>query len=98
MIIRDGKNVILSAKPENVIVAELKNGAACKNYRNCISGTFQYQNKANAILISNGRVISNLSAHGWIGFPDSVILEFPSLFGTVRTVKSPCLLNMIGFP
>ena len=74
MIIRDGKNVILSAKPENVIVAELKNGAACKNYRNCISGTFQYQNKANAILVSNGRVISNVSAHGWIGFPDSVIL------------------------
>lgn len=74
MIIRDGKNVILSAKPENVIVAELKNTAACKNYRNCISGTFQYQNKANAILISNGRVISNVSAHGWLGFPDSVIL------------------------
>lgn len=74
MIIRDGKNVVLSAKPENVIVAELKNTAACKNYRNCLSGTFQYQNKANAILISNGRVISNVSAHGWLGFPDSVIL------------------------
>lgn len=73
MIIRDGKNVMLSAKPENVIVAELKNDGACKNYRNCISGTFQYQNKANAILISNGRVISNISAHGWLGFPDSVI-------------------------
>ncbi|MBQ5615445.1 MAG: lysozyme, partial [Peptococcaceae bacterium] len=73
MIIRDGKNVILSAKPENVIVAELKNTAACKNYRNCISGTFSYENKANAILISNGRVISNLSAHGWLGYPDSVI-------------------------
>ena len=73
MIIRDGKNVILSAKPENVIVAELKNTAACKNYRNCISGTFQYQNKANGILISNGRVINNMSAHGWLGYPDSVI-------------------------
>lgn len=74
MIIRDGKNVMLSAKPENVIVAELKNTAACKNYSNCISGTFQYQNKANAILISNGRVISNTSAHGWLGFQDSVIM------------------------
>ena len=28
MIIRDGKNVMLSAKPENVIIAELKNTAA----------------------------------------------------------------------
>ena len=74
MIIRDGKNVMLSAKPENVIVAELANSGACKNYRNCISGTFQYQNKANGILVSNGRVINNLSAHGWLGFPDSVIL------------------------
>lgn len=74
MIIKDGKEIILSAKPENVIIAELKNTAACKNYRNCISGTFQYQNKANGILISNGRVINNLSAHGWLGFPDSVIL------------------------
>ena len=75
MIIRDGKNVILSAaKPENVIVAELKNTAACKNYSNCISGTFQHNNAANAILISNGRVISNTSAHGWLGFPDSVIM------------------------
>ena len=81
MIIRDGKNVILSAKPENVIVAELKNTAACKNYRNCISGTFSYENKANAILISNGRVISNLSAHGWLGYPDSVI--FASNNGTI---------------
>lgn len=74
MIIRDGKNVMLSANPENVIIAELKNTAACKNYRNCISGAFQYNNAANAILISNGRVISNTSAHGWLGFPDSVIL------------------------
>ena len=74
MIIRDGKNVILSARPENVIVAELANGGACKNYTNCISGTFQYKNTANAILISNGRVISNTSAHGWLGFPDSVIM------------------------
>lgn len=74
MIIRDGKNVMLSAKPENVIVAELKNTAACKNYRNCISGTFQYQNKANGILVTGGRVISNLSAHGWLSYPDSVIL------------------------
>lgn len=74
MIIRDGKNVMLSAKPENVIVAELANSGACKNYRNCISGTFQYQNKANGILVSNGRVINNLSAHSWLGFPDSVIL------------------------
>lgn len=76
MIIRDGKNVILRALAGNVIVAELKNGASCKNYRNCISGAFQYQNKANAILVSNGRVVNNCSAHGWLGYPDSVIIAF----------------------
>lgn len=76
MIVRDGKNVMLSATANNVIVAELKNGASCKNYRNCISGTFQYQNKANAIIVSNGRVVNNYSAHAWLGFPDSVIIAY----------------------
>lgn len=90
MITKDGKNVMLSAKPENVIVAELKNTAACKNYRNCISGTFQYNNAANAILISNGRVISNTSAHGWLGFPDSVILAYND--GTIAIDR------LIGIP
>lgn len=73
-IIKDGKNVILSTTPNNIIIAELKNKAACKNYRNCISGTFQYNNVANAILVNGGKVINNLSAHGWLGYPDSVIL------------------------
>lgn len=64
----------IKAKPNNVIVAELGNKYSCGNFRNCISGTFQYQNKANAIIISNGKVISNLSAHGWLGYPDSVMI------------------------
>jgi uncharacterized protein YcbK (DUF882 family) len=74
MIIKDGKNVVLSASANNVIIAELANNAACKNYKNCISGTFQYQNKANGIIVANGRIIGANSAHGWLGYPDSVIL------------------------
>ena len=74
MIIKDGKNVVLSASANNVIIAELANSAACKNYRNCISGTFQYQNKANGIIVANGKIIGANSAHGWLGYPDSVIL------------------------
>lgn len=74
MIITDGKNTMLSAKPDKVIIAELKNKAACKNYKNCISGTFQYQNTFNAICIKNGKELNNLSAHGWLGYPDSVLI------------------------
>ena len=43
---KDSSNIILSAAPDKVIFAELKNKEACKNYANCISGTFQYQNEA----------------------------------------------------
>lgn len=76
MVKKDGNKVILSAGPDKVIFAELKNTAACKNYSNCISGTFQYNNSANAILVNNGRVISNLSAHGWLGFPDTCLIYY----------------------
>ena len=73
---KDSSNIILSAAPDKVIFAELKNKEACKNYANCISGTFQYHNKANAILICGGKVISNLSAHGWLGYPDTCLIYY----------------------
>lgn len=73
-IVRDGKHVILSAVPGKIVVAELKNQAACINYRNCISGMFQYRNAFNAICVRNGNVLNNLSAHGWLGYPDSVLI------------------------
>ena len=76
MVQKDGNNIILSAVPEKVIFAELANKQACKNYANSISGTFQYQNKANAILICGGKVISNLSAHGWLGYPDTCLIYY----------------------
>lgn len=76
MVQKDGNNIILSAAPEKVIFAELVNKQACKNYANSISGTFQYQNKANAILIYGGKVISNLSAHGWLGYPDTCLIYY----------------------
>ena len=73
---KDRNNIILSAEPNKVIIAEVKNQKACKNYANCISGAFQYQNKANAILICGGKVISNLSAHGWLGYPDTCLIYY----------------------
>lgn len=73
---KDGKHVILSGKADKVIFAELGNKEACKNYANCISGTFQYQNQANAILVYGGKVISNLSAHGWLGLPDTCLISY----------------------
>ncbi len=71
---KDGSNMILSAAPDKVIFAELKNKQACKDYANCISGVFQYQNEANAILAYNGKVIGSYSAHGWLGYPDSCLI------------------------
>lgn len=73
---KDGNHVILSGKADKVIFAELGNKEACKNYANCISGTFQYQNQANAILVYGGNVISNLSAHGWLGLPDTCLISY----------------------
>lgn len=73
MIKKDGNHFILTAEPKKVIVAELKNKKSCYDFANCISGTFQWQNKANSILFSWGNQISNSSAHGWLGFPDTVI-------------------------
>ncbi len=71
---KDGSNMILFAAPDKVIFAELKNRQACKDYANCISGVFQYQNEANAILAYNGKVIGSYSAHGWLGYPDSCLI------------------------
>ena len=85
---KDENNIILSAKPGNVIFAELKNDQACKNYANCISGTFQYQNKANAILVYGGKVISNLSAHGWLGYPDTCLIYYKDGTLAVKRITS----------
>ena len=68
--------MILSVAPDKVIFAELKNKQACKDYANCISGTFQYQNAANAILAYNGKVFGSYSAHGWLGYPDSCLIYY----------------------
>lgn len=73
---KDGNHVILSVEPDKVIFAELGNKEACKNYANCISGTFQYQNQANAILVYGDKVIGNLSAHGWLGLPDTCLIYY----------------------
>ena len=73
---KDGSNIILSVAPDKVIFAELKNKQACKDYANCISGTFQYQNAANAILAYNGKVFGSYSAHGWLGYPDSCLIYY----------------------
>lgn len=90
MVQKDGNNVILSANPGEVIIAELKNKQACKNYANCISGTFQYQNAANAILVYGGKVISNLSAHGWLGYPDTCLIYYKDgAFAVKRLVSIP---------
>lgn len=66
----------LTCKPNNLIPAVLNNKQACKNYSNCISGTFQWLGKTNAILYRWGTKVSNLSAHGWLGFPDTVIAYY----------------------
>ena len=87
---KDGNNIILSAAPDKVVIAEVKNQKACKNYANCISGTFQYQNKANAILIYGGKVISNQSAHGWLGYPDTCLIYYKDgAFSVKRLVSIP---------
>jgi len=76
LIEKDGKNIIISAAPDKVIFADLKNKQACKDYANCISGTFQYTGKVCSILIANGRVINNSSAHAWLGYPDSCLIYY----------------------
>lgn len=73
MIKKDKNHIILTASPTKVIVAQLNNKKSCSDFVNCISGTFQWNNKPNSILFSWGKEINNLSAHGWLGFPDSVI-------------------------
>lgn len=87
---KDGSNVILSAAPDKVIFAELKNKQACKDYANCISGTFQYQNAANAILSYNGKVFGSYSAHGWLGYPDSCLIYYKDgSFAVKRWIAIP---------
>lgn len=73
MIKKDKNTIILTAEPTKVIVAQLNNKKSCYDFANCISGTFQWKNKANSILFSWGKELNNLSAHGWLGFPDTVI-------------------------
>ena len=85
---KDGNNIILSAAPDKVIFEELANKQACRNYANCISGTFQYNNTANAILIYGGKVISNLSAHGWLGYPDTCLIYYKDGTLAVKRITS----------
>lgn len=94
---KDGSNIILSAAPEKVIFAELANKQACKNYANSISGTFQYQNEANAILTYNGKVIGSYSAHGWLGYPDSCLICYKDgSFAVKRCIMlTPAEMNTI---
>ena len=94
---KDSSNIILSAAPDKVIFAELKNKEACKNYDNCISGTFQYQNEANAILTYNGKVIGSYSAHGWLGYPDSCLICYKDgSFAVKRCIMlTPAEMNTI---
>lgn len=97
MIQKDGNNIILSAEPNKVIIDEVKNQKACKNYANCISGTFQYQNEANAILTYNGKVIGSYSAHGWLGYPDSCLICYKNgSFAVKRCIMlTPAEMNTI---
>ena len=90
MIEKDGKNIIISAAPDKVIFADLKNKQACKDYANCISGTFQYTGKVCSILIANGRVINNSSAHAWLGYPDSCLIYYKDgTFAVKRLLAIP---------
>lgn len=88
MLKKDGNKVILTADPGKVILAELKNKEACQNYSNCISGAFQYNNVANAILVYGSNVISNLSAHGWLGFPDTCLIYYKDGMFAVKRIMS----------
>ena len=73
MIKKDRNHIILTASPTKVIPAVLNNKKSCKDFVNCISGTFQYRNKPNGIIFAWGKQLNNLSAHGWLGMPDTVI-------------------------
>ncbi|MFR6290709.1 MAG: N-acetylmuramoyl-L-alanine amidase [Peptococcaceae bacterium] len=73
---KDGNNIIVSAAPDKVLFADLKNKQACKDYANCISGTFQYAGKVCSILVAGGKVINNSSAHAWLGYPDSCLIYY----------------------
>lgn len=66
----------LTCKPHRLIPAVLNNKQACKNYSNCISGTFQHMGNVNGVLFRWGTKVNNLSAHGWLDFPDTVIAYY----------------------
>ncbi len=90
MIEKDGKNIIISAETDKVIFADLQNKQACKDYANCISGTFQYAGKVCSILIANGKVINNSSAHAWLGYPDSCLIYYKDgTFAVKRLLAIP---------
>ncbi|GEM_PF-3364588 len=85
---KDGNNIILSAEPNKVIFADLKNKQACKNYANCISGTFQYTDKVCSILVAGGKVINNSAAHAWLGYPDSCLIYYKAGNFTVKRLTA----------
>ena len=80
--------MIISAEPDKVIFADLQNKQACKDYANCISGTFQHENKVCSILVAGGKVINNSSAHAWLGYPDSCLIYYKDGTFTVKRLLS----------
>ena len=88
---KDGNNIIVSAAPDKVLFADLKNKQACKDYANCISGTFQYAGKVCSILVASGKVINNSSAHAWLGYPDTCLIYYKD--GTFTVKRSLAIPN-----
>lgn len=73
MIKKNGKHIIMTTKSTDVIPAVLNSKQSCKDYKNCMSGTFSWQNKLNSVFFAWNKEKNNLSAHGWAGYPDCVI-------------------------
>lgn len=90
MVKKDGNKVILSADPSKVILAEIGKKQACENFSNCLSGTFHHGSAANAILIYGNKVMSNQSAHGWLGYPDTCLIYYKDgSFAVKRIISIP---------
>ena len=88
---KDGNNMIISAALDKVIFADLQNKQGCKDYVNCISGTFQYAGKVCSILVAGGKVINNSSAHAWLGYPDTCLIYYKD--GTFTVKRSLAIPN-----
>lgn len=63
--------------------------SGCKNFKNCISGSFSYQSKPCSILINNGKTIYGNSCHYWLGNPETVIYAMKGGgFGMMRCLNT----------